>query len=53
MDNFIQIKKIREFRQHLSKTTGKEIDMETAARIWVRKYAKIWRLHNNSVEKGC
>ncbi len=47
MDNQEQIKEIMRYREHLSELTHTDIDLNTAALIWVRKYAQIWRLHHN------
>lgn len=44
MDNRQQIEEIRNFALHLCRLTGQLIPEELAARIWIRKYAKIWRL---------
>jgi hypothetical protein len=48
MDNHIQIEEIRKYRQYLSEILGKDVDEETAARIWVTKYAEIWRMKQDS-----
>ncbi len=50
MDNQEQIKEIMRYRQHLSQITHHDIDQETAALIWVRKYARLWRLVQESAE---
>jgi hypothetical protein len=50
MDNQEQIKEIMRYRLHLSRITHHEIDLETAALIWVRKYARVWRLVHESGE---
>ncbi|HEX3020070.1 MAG TPA: hypothetical protein VHP36_07195 [Chitinispirillaceae bacterium] len=44
MDNLLQIIEIRKYRLYLCKLLNSNIDEEIAARIWIRKYAKIWRL---------
>ena len=44
MDNKQQIKEIKKYRNHLCKTMHKDVDLNTAAVIWINKYAKLWRL---------
>lgn len=44
MDNRLQCLEIQKFQQRLSRLLGRTIDRNVAATIWVRKYAKIWRL---------
>jgi hypothetical protein len=46
MDNEKQVWEIVKYRQYLAELIGKEIDKDVAARIWIRKYAKIWRLRH-------
>lgn len=53
MDNQKQILEITKYRQHLSKIIGKEISTNFAALIWIRKYAKIWRLRHQSIRQMC
>ncbi|MBD3345448.1 MAG: hypothetical protein GF401_10340 [Chitinivibrionales bacterium] len=50
MDNIQQIKEIAHYRRRLSRIAGKDIPFNTAARIWVRKYAKLWRLRHPDFE---
>ncbi len=52
MDNHIQIEEIRKYRQYLSEILGEDIDEEVAARIWVMRYAEIWRMKQNSTTKA-
>jgi hypothetical protein len=35
---------IFKYRKHPAKSVGREIDVNIVAMIWIRKYAKIWRL---------
>ena len=44
MDNTLQLEEIRKYKQYLSMILGRDIDENAAARIWIRKYAKVWRL---------
>ncbi|MBD3393944.1 MAG: hypothetical protein GF418_17550 [Chitinivibrionales bacterium] len=44
MDNYSQIAAIRRYREHLSRQVGRDIDANVAARLWVRKYARLWRI---------
>jgi hypothetical protein len=46
MDNEKQVWEISKYRQYLVELIGKNVDRDTAARIWIRKYAKIWRLRH-------
>jgi hypothetical protein len=50
MDNQEQIREIMRYRLHLAHITHQEIDLETAALIWIRKYARVWRLVHESAE---
>ncbi len=43
MDNKQQIKEIQKYRCYLCKSMHKNVDINTAALLWIRKYAKIWR----------
>jgi hypothetical protein len=44
MDNEKQVKEITRYQRYLADVVGREIDKNIAARIWIRKYAKVWRL---------
>jgi len=44
VDNALQIDEIHKYQYHLSQILGREIDEDTAAWIWIRKYAESWRL---------
>jgi hypothetical protein len=46
MDNEKQVWEIAKYQQYLAEMIGKEIDKDVAARIWIRKYAKVWRLRH-------
>ena len=48
MDNKQQIKAIKKFRNHLCKTIHKDVDLNTAAVLWINKYAKLWRLKHTT-----
>jgi len=44
MDNLQQLKAIKKYRRYLNRMVNREIDLEFAAQIWIRKYARIWRM---------
>jgi hypothetical protein len=44
MDNILQIIEIYRYRTYLCNLLGTDIDFEMTARIWINKYAEIWRL---------
>lgn len=46
MDNKKQLKAIIHYKNYLSHLSGHTISLNTAARIWVRKYAELWRLRH-------
>jgi hypothetical protein len=46
MDNREQVEEIRKYQSRLSGLTGKDIPAEMAAWLWIRKYAKVWRLRH-------
>lgn len=47
MDNREQIKEIMRYKQYLSRVSHMEVDLETAAQLWVQKFARAWRkLHH-------
>jgi hypothetical protein len=46
MDNEKQVWEIARYQQYLTELIGKEIDKDIAAGIWIRKYAKVWRLRH-------
>jgi hypothetical protein len=43
VDNDIQIREILKYDEHLRDCTGRDIPVEVAAAIWIRKYARLWR----------
>ena len=45
-ENKKQIVEIKKYQDRLSRFVGKKIDPNTAAIIWIRKYAKIWRMQH-------
>jgi hypothetical protein len=50
MDNLEQVRQIRRYRRYLFRATGIVIDPDTAARLWIRRYARLWRrLHPCSI----
>jgi len=44
MDNDTQISEIEKYHKFLTGLMGRDIDKNTAARIWIRKYAELWRI---------
>jgi hypothetical protein len=51
MDNPQQIQEIIDYCRHLSRLAGRMINPEIAARIWIRKYARVWRLKHQVPEQ--
>jgi hypothetical protein len=47
MDNLQQIKEIMSYREHLCTIVHRELNLDTVAAIWIRKYAKLWRQDHN------
>jgi hypothetical protein len=45
-DNRQQLLEIQKYQERLSRFIGRKIDNNTAASIWIRKYAKIWRMQH-------
>ncbi|MBN1130088.1 MAG: hypothetical protein JXA71_13945 [Chitinispirillaceae bacterium] len=43
MDNYLQIMEIKKYQHLLHESTGKEVDVEFAAILWIRKFARKWR----------
>ncbi len=41
---------IRAYRDELEKQTGKPVDLETAARLWIIQNAKKWRDQKDAME---
>jgi hypothetical protein len=44
MDNIQQIEEIKKYYRYLNRTVGRKIDLEFAAQVWIRKYARLWRM---------
>ncbi|HEX2958997.1 MAG TPA: hypothetical protein VHO70_19335 [Chitinispirillaceae bacterium] len=44
MDNEKQIREIINYRDYLQHSFGIILDEETAAKLWILKYAAIWRM---------
>ncbi|MGM0443146.1 MAG: hypothetical protein ACQEQV_03070 [Fibrobacterota bacterium] len=50
MDNIAQIEEIRKYRLFLSKFQNRYVDINTAALLWIKRYAKGWReMHRTSL----
>ncbi len=43
MDNQEQIREIVKYQQYLARITHTEIDIDTAAQLWIIKFARAWR----------
>jgi len=52
MDNSSQIAEIRKYRERLSRMVGHDIDDDVAAQLWIRTYARLWRL-THPAEREC
>ncbi len=52
MDNILQIIEIHKYHTYLCNLIGKNIDFEISARIWIKKYAKLWRLRHPIEKKN-
>lgn len=46
MDNAKQMEAIVRFHSHLQQRAGRPICQELVAKMWIRKYALLWRQHN-------
>ncbi len=53
MDNILQIIEIHKYRAYLCNLLRTEIDFEITARIWINKYAEIWRLKHPLEKENC
>lgn len=52
MDNDQQIREIFNYKSYLQQSFGIILDEETAAKLWISKYAAIWRLvQNQSIDR--
>lgn len=52
MDNDQQIQEIFNYKNYLQQSFGIILDEETAAKLWIVKYAAIWRMvQNRSVSR--
>ncbi len=47
MDNDQQIREIFNYRDYLKQSFGITLSEETAAKLWILKYAAIWRMVQN------
>ncbi len=51
MGNQEQIREIIRYQHYLTRVSHEEVDLETAAIMWVEKYARAWRkLHRFTSE---
>jgi hypothetical protein len=48
MDNLQQIEEIKKYCRYLNRTFSAKVDLEFAAQIWIRKYARLWRMKRQS-----
>ena len=44
MGNHLQLREIQRYHRHLERL-GRAGDLEDTARVWIRKYAHLWRQH--------
>ena len=44
MGNDLQLRQILRYHRHLHRL-GRAVDLEETARVWIRRYAQLWRLH--------
>ena len=44
MRNDLQLIEIQRYHNHLHRL-GRALDMEQTARLWIRRYARLWRQH--------
>jgi len=51
-DNARQLSEIEIYRQRLSRLLNREVDLNAAAFIWIRKYARIWRLKHPAAQNS-
>jgi len=51
MDNRTQILQIEKYRQRLARMRGRDVDCDIAARLWIRKYARLWRISHPTVKE--
>jgi hypothetical protein len=49
MGNDLQLIEILRYHRHLHRL-GRALDLEVTARIWIRRFARLWREHR--VERG-
>lgn len=47
MDNDQQIQEIFNYKSYLQQSFGIILDEETAAKLWILKYAAVWRMVQN------
>ncbi|ERP31464.1 hypothetical protein [Chitinivibrio alkaliphilus] len=43
MDNMAQLTEIKKYQLFLSRFQNKTVDLNTAAFLWIRQYARAWR----------
>lgn len=52
MDNKKQVLEIKQYRKRLSALLEQDVDENTAARLWIQKYAGIWRI-SHPIKSPC
>ena len=45
-DNRQQLDQIELYRQRLCRLLQRDVDLNVAALIWIRKYARLWRMRH-------
>ena len=43
MDNVDQLKIIKHYQMHLKRILHSDVDINSAAKIWIERYAQLWR----------
>ncbi|MBD3418891.1 MAG: hypothetical protein GF398_02115 [Chitinivibrionales bacterium] len=49
MDNHVQIKEIRQYREELIHKCRRSISENVAARLWIKRYAAQWRSQHPAI----
>jgi hypothetical protein len=52
MENRAQVQEIYKYQRHLSRLKHKYVSLETAALLWIKKYAKEWRKEQSVSQRG-
>ena len=52
MDNMAQIELIRHYQEHLKRILHLDVDINSAAEIWIERYARLWREKQSSATES-